>query len=176
MNGDERQAFSTERVASDPSVESHDPGAVRVVRLVRAVPEVLPAVQWYERGCDLESTAPDEAAEAYRRALAIDPDHAGAHVNLGRLLHAAGDVGRAEAHYRRAVATSPRDAIAWFNLAVALEDRGRAGEALSAYDRALVADPGLTDAHHNAARLCERLGRRSEALRHLSACHRLMRA
>ncbi|HJW74624.1 MAG TPA: tetratricopeptide repeat protein [Thermoleophilia bacterium] len=142
--------------------------------LRRAMPHSPSAAQWYERGYDLEEVAFEEAVEAYRRALEVDPDHVGAHVNLGRLLHLAGDVATAEAHYRRAIAAASADAIAWFNLAVVLEDRGSAGEALAAYDRALAVDPGLADAHHNSARLCERLGRPAEALRRLSALRRLM--
>src|SRR3989442_10796160 len=31
------------------------------------------ATDWYERACDLEETAPDEARDAYRRALEMDP-------------------------------------------------------------------------------------------------------
>src|SRR5690242_6413818 len=43
------------------------------------------AIDWYERGCDLEETSPHDAAEAYRRALELDPSMADAWVNLGRL-------------------------------------------------------------------------------------------
>jgi DNA-binding transcriptional MerR regulator len=56
----------------------------------------LSADAWYARGCDLEETDPEAAREAYSRVLAIDPGHADAHVNLGRLLHEAGDAAGAE--------------------------------------------------------------------------------
>jgi tetratricopeptide (TPR) repeat protein len=125
------------------------------------------AGEWYELGCDLEAPAPAEAREAYARALALDPDHPEAHVNLGRLLHEEGDAEGAESHYRAALRVQPEDATAAFNLGVALEDRGRAEEALAAYEQALAADPCSADAHYNAAGLCERLGRREDALRHL---------
>src|SRR4051794_37759215 len=36
------------------------------------------AADFYERGCDLEESAPDEAREAYRKALELDPRHADA--------------------------------------------------------------------------------------------------
>jgi tetratricopeptide (TPR) repeat protein len=127
----------------------------------------LSAEEWYVLGCDLEAPAPLEAREAYARALALDPAHADANVNLGRLLHAAGDAKGAEARYRAALAARPEDATAAFNLGVSLEDQGRWDDALAAYETALAADPRCADAHYNAAGICERLGRRDAALRHL---------
>jgi tetratricopeptide (TPR) repeat protein len=127
----------------------------------------LTAEEWYRWGCELEAAAPEEAAEAYRRALALDPRHADAHVNLGRLVHESGDAETAREHYGRALDCRPDDATAAFNLGVALEDLGRPQEALAAYENALALDPGNADAHYNAASLCERLGQPADALRHL---------
>ena len=45
----------------------------------------------------------DEAATAYRRALAIDPGYASAHNNLGALLHARGAFEEAAAALRQAL-------------------------------------------------------------------------
>ncbi len=152
--------------------------AERVAPLIeRAARETGPlsAEAWYQWGCDLEDGAPGPAREAYRKALALDPGHAGANLDLGRLLHEGGDPGGAEACYRRALERRPGDAVAWFNLGVALEDQRRPEEALAAYGRALALDPGLADAHHNASRLCERLGRKKEALAHLRDYRRLTR-
>ena len=122
---------------------------------------------WYRRGCDLETAAPEEAAEAYRRALALDASHADAHINLGRLVHESGDAEAARKHYTRALASRPGDATAAFNLGVALEDLGRLEEALAAYENALTLDPGNADAHYNASSVCERLAQPADALRHL---------
>lgn len=152
--------------------------ARRVAPVVRAAVRrsaPLDVDAWYRWGCDLEDAAPGEAEAAYRRALAIDPHHAGAHLNLGRLLHERGDVRAAELHYRLAAGSPEHRALAAFNLGVALEDLGLTDEALLAYARALEADRGLADAHHNAARLLERLGRRDDALRHLAEYRRLSR-
>ena len=132
------------------------------------------ATTWYERGCDLESEAPAEAQVAYRRAIGADPGHADARVNLGRLLHEAGDVEGARAEYAAALALRPTDAIAAFNLGCALEDLGRSVEAVAAYERALEVDTGCADAHHNLALLHERAGRAREAIRHLAAYRRLV--
>ncbi len=135
----------------------------------------LDAGAWYAWGCDLEATSPRDARDAYRRALALDPDHGGANLNYGRLLHEDGDAAGAEIHYRRAVAAPGHAAVAWFNLGVSLEDQRRHDEALLAYARALREDPGHAEAHFNASRILRRLGRRAEAIRHLAAYRRLRR-
>jgi tetratricopeptide (TPR) repeat protein len=122
---------------------------------------------WYELGCELEATAPEEAMDAYRRALALDPAHADARLNLGRLHHERGELAEAEACYRQVVAARPEDATAAFDLGVALEDLGRLGEAAGAYEAALAADPRYADAHFNLAGVYEQLDRKLEALRHL---------
>jgi tetratricopeptide (TPR) repeat protein len=130
---------------------------------------------WYRWGCEVEGASPREAENAYRIALAMSPDHGGAHLNLGRLLHERGDPRGAEYHYRRALASPEHRALAAFNLGVVLEDQGLFDEALLAYARALEADAALADAHFNASRILERLGRKEDALRHLSEYRRLSR-
>jgi tetratricopeptide (TPR) repeat protein len=156
--------------------------ARKVAPIVRAAtrqrargPEALDADAWVRWGEDLEDGAPREARDAYRRALAVDPDHGRAHLDLGRLLHEDGDPRGAELHYRRALLAPEQRALASFNLGVALEDQGLRDEALLAYARALEADPELADAHFNLSRLLESLGRRAEAFRHLATFRRLTR-
>jgi DNA-binding transcriptional MerR regulator len=131
------------------------------------------AEQWFEFASELEASAPDEAIAAYRRALALDAAHADAHVNLGRLLHEAGDAAEAAVHYEAALAARPDDAVAAFNLGVAEEDLRRLPEALLAYQKAVRLDPRNADAHYNAAALAERLGRTAEALQHLKSYKKL---
>ncbi len=90
------------------------------------------AADWYERACDLEESAPGAAQEAYRRALALDPDLADAHVNLGRLVHEAGHPRPDEAilAYRTALAADAGCADAHYNLASLYEQRGDGAAAL----------------------------------------------
>lgn len=131
------------------------------------VPGNLTAQELYERGCALEEKTPDDAREAYRRAIELDPDHADAHVNLGRLLHEAGHPEAAQIHYRLALSARPQDSTAAFNLGVALEDLLRREEAIGAYERAIQIDPVNADAHYNLARLLEQSGKPETAIRHL---------
>lgn len=131
------------------------------------------AEQWYEMGCELEASSPVEARAAYEKALELDPGVAGAHVNLGRLLHKAGELGRAEPHYREAVALDPDDPTPHFNLGALFEELGRREDAILAYRQAILRDPDFADAHCNLGLLLESLGRRQEAVRHLMAARRL---
>jgi tetratricopeptide (TPR) repeat protein len=134
------------------------------------------ASSWYERGCDLEESAPDDAADAYRRALELDSTLADAQVNLGRLLHEAGDARGAAGHYRKAIELRPDNVIALFNLGVALTDLRMPDEAILAYRTALAADPSCADAHYNLAHLYELRGDAAAALRHLRTYRKLVQA
>ena len=138
------------------------------------VEETLSAEEWYALAFDLEVTSPEEARDAYRRALELDPHHAGAHINLGRLLHEAGRLEDALGHYRLALQAQPDDPTAAFDLAIALEDTGRLAEAIDAYRQAIRSDPRLADAYFNLARLYELAGKRAAALRYLSKYRRLV--
>src|SRR3989442_1523966 len=149
------------------------PLARRRAAAARRVEEDLDAEQWFALGLELEVSEADEARDAYRRALELDPHHADAHVNLGRLLVEADRAEEAETHFRAAVADHPGHATAWFNLGIALEDRRRPNDAVKAYEQAIVADRRLADAYFNLARLYEQAGKKAAALRHLSIYRRL---
>jgi tetratricopeptide (TPR) repeat protein len=151
------------------------PLAERRVAEARVATTRLRVEDWYELGCELETSRPEDARDAYRRAIELDPTHAAAHTNLGRLLHEAGEIGAAEAHYRQALVAEPNDVTASFNLAVVLEDRDRIEDAIVAYQRVLAIDDSYADAHYNLARLYERQGRGVVAVRHLRAYRRLMK-
>jgi tetratricopeptide (TPR) repeat protein len=140
----------------------------------RGAIDPLDAGEWHALGLELEGEQPEKAREAYAKALELEPEHADAHVNLGRLVHEEGDLASAEAHYRAALRAAPAHAVAAFNLGVALEDVGRFAEAADAYLCAIRADSSAADAHYRLASVYERLGKKSAAIRHLSAYRRLV--
>jgi tetratricopeptide (TPR) repeat protein len=146
-----------------------EPVARRLAQRARQSDEPLTADQWCDLAVDLETVAPKDAQDAYSRAVALDPSHATARVNLGRLLQDLGLPARAVQQYRAALAIQPRHPTAAFNLGTALEDLGRRSEAILAYRKALEADRDFADAHFNLARLYEQSGKRAAALRHLKA-------
>ncbi len=90
-----------------------------------------------------------EAAQALSRAVADDPDSAGAHLLLGEAYRASGLDAAAAIAFREAVDRDPSLAEAWNGLGVGLEAQGLVDAARAAFERALAADPGLAPARNN---------------------------
>lgn len=141
--------------------EPDEEGAGRVTPLGETTREEGPrtALEWFERGCQLDADPAtfDAAVEAYGRAVALDPSFADAHCNLGTIFYNRGDRTRARRHYEDALAAAPGHLEAHFNLANLLEEEGRREAALRHYKRTLQADPLFADAHLNLALLYEKL-------------------
>jgi tetratricopeptide (TPR) repeat protein len=90
----------------------------------------------YDHGVVLgEQEQWDRAAEAYRRALAVNPLHARARNNLGHLLERRREYEEAAAEYRQAVAAQPPFRLARFNLGRMLLALGRNDEAAAELEK-----------------------------------------
>lgn len=131
----------------------------------------LEADQWFERGLDLEQTgAPfDQIIEAYRKASELDPQSAGALVNLGTVFfngHAWAD---AEAQYKKALTIDPHYALAHFNLGNLYDEQDDTASALHHYNEALKLHPTYADAHYNIALLYQGSRDILNAMRHWRA-------
>ena len=130
---------------------------------------------WFDQAEGLEESDSVGAIDAYRHAIAADPAHLEARINLGRLLHNTGRLAQAEGVYREAIATCGNDALLLFNYGALLDDMKRKEEAREAYEEALRLDPAFADCCYNLALLCEELGRQREAIRHMAKYRRLRR-
>lgn len=151
------------------------PMAKEAAEKARERQALMTAEEWYELGCEVEIGSPDDAIEAYRRAVELDSTHSDAHVNLGRLLHEKQKLADAERHYRAALANDPQSVIAAYNLGVVLEDAGRYRDAVIAYRSAINIDETFADAHYNIAQLYEKLGEKADAFRHLKQFRNLIK-
>jgi tetratricopeptide (TPR) repeat protein len=124
--------------------------------------------EWFQRGLDLEeSGAPIETSiEAYAKALEINPQAAGALVNLGTIYYRHRKFVEAEKYYCQAVAADPDYPLAQFNLGNLYDEQNRLADAFERYRCALALNPGYADAHFNIALLCERTGDVLKAVHH----------
>jgi tetratricopeptide (TPR) repeat protein len=143
--------------------------ATLVTGLVRPLsPPVEQAETWFERASEKEGDPEhwEEAIDAYRRVVAIDPTYSAAWNNLGLLLHRMGNYDEAQTAYRTALDQDEQCCQAAYNLGSLHEDRGDVEMAIRHYRLALELAPDYADAHFNLAAALSRAGRGADALRH----------
>lgn len=109
----------------------------------------------------------DEALEAYRAALKLDPALALAHANLGQMLADRGQLPEGLEHCREAVRHQPNLAAAHNNLGNVLRALDRWAEAGDAYTEAIRLKPDLAVAHANLGLVPQQQGKPAVALRHI---------
>ncbi len=129
------------------------------------------AEEWFQKGLELEETGapPEEALEAYRKAVEFNPGAAGALVNLGTIYYRRRTFAEAERYYALAIEADPSYALAEFNIGNLYDEQNRIDEAVRHYARALELNPTYGDAHFNLALVCERSGDTLKAVFHWKA-------
>ncbi len=91
-------------------------------------------------------------------AIAVRPDMAAQHYNLGNVLVGEGDVCGAADAYRAAVACQPDYAEAWYALGNQLRELGELTEAAAAFTQAVMLRPDYYEARHNLANVLRESG------------------
>jgi tetratricopeptide (TPR) repeat protein len=134
----------------------------------RSVNRMRESEAWFQKGLELEETgAPvSQAIEAYRKVLELNPDAAGALVNLGTIYYRQRKYPEAEKYYHDAIVADSAYPLAQFNLGNLYDEQGRIPEAMEHYRAALHLNPQYADAHFNLALLCERAGESLKAVHH----------
>ncbi len=101
------------------------------------------AVQLMEKG------QYNDAVAGWQKALALNPDDAKAHLNLGYVMQQSGRLDEAIGEYRTALKINSSYAAAHSNLGIALATAGRLDEGIEQYEKALEIDPENSEAHGN---------------------------
>lgn len=115
------------------------------------------------------------AAEAYERALALDPENRVALNNLALLRLQAGEYARAESLYVRLISIDSLRPTSWMSLASTQVSRGRMAEARRTLSEALRRFPGTPQAVQASILLDAATGRHVEAERAVVAATASMR-
>jgi tetratricopeptide (TPR) repeat protein len=134
----------------------------------RSVDRLRESEAWFQKGLELEETGAPvaQAIEAYRKVLELNPEAAGALVNLGTIYYRQRKFAEAEKYYSAAIQADPAYPLAQFNLGNLYDEQGRGVEAMDHYRKALHLNPQYADAHFNLALLCERCGEALKAVHH----------
>jgi Flp pilus assembly protein TadD len=114
-----------------------------------------------------------DSVSLFQRAIAVVPDNALAHNNLGMALVEQQRIAEALGHFQAAVTFAPGDTDARSNVGNALRALGRPAEAVVAYEQALAQAPSDASIHYNLATALIDIGRVDEAVAHLREAVRL---
>jgi tetratricopeptide (TPR) repeat protein len=130
------------------------------------------AYEWFLEGCaafdaEEDAASAERAADAFRRALDLDPAIAAAHTNLGSLAHRLGRLDEARDRFEQALTLDPEQPEARYNLANLLAEIGETELAIAEWTRVASTSPDFADAHFNLGAALLREGAADAARAHL---------
>jgi Flp pilus assembly protein TadD len=114
--------------------------------------------------CYGQSGQPQKAVALISRALAIRPNVAEFHGNLGEFLRALGRIPQSIASFERAIALNGRDPVICNNFGVSLAEAQQFEAAIAQFRRAIELKGDYPDPHSNMGAALNAIGRLDEAL------------
>jgi len=111
----------------------------------------------------LELNNKDEAFQAFKRVIELNPNDADAYWSIGMILYKQGKLDEAVAHFKRALEINPKDFSAHQNLGAALASQGKLAEAVIHFTEAVRLAPDNINARRNLARALSKTGKTDEA-------------
>ena len=134
--------------------------------LAISITQVFPKhpLSWKVLGAVLGQNGSEfEAINANQTAVALSPEDAEVHSNLGITFQKLGRLEEAEVSLRQAIALKCDYAEAHYNLGVTLQELGRLDEAEASYTQAIALKFEYAEAHNNLGNTLQELGRLVEA-------------
>jgi len=136
----------------------HEKPAKRIDSAVAAHPDAAVFHELKGRMLSAAGKPPEQAREAFDRALELDPKHAAALIGLAELSAQAGEVDAALALYDRAADLDPEDPAAALAAATLVVGAGRTADAQERFEAVLTKHPRERDAAIGLARILAERG------------------
>jgi len=111
-----------------------------------------------------EASKPEQAEAALQKALALRPNHAETHYELGRVAVVKRDGQTAERMFRRCIALDPKHVGARSQLGILLAQRGLVREPTRWLSEAVELAPDMPDTHYNLAIILQGQGKVDQAM------------
>ena len=107
-------------------------------------------IEWFKKGYNASMAKKyDEAIEYYKKAIAINPNYADAHANLGVNYIQKGKFDEAISNLKEAIKIDQMNAGAHFNLGLVYDKKGKIDEAIFEYEKTIDIDPCFAKAYQN---------------------------
>jgi protein O-GlcNAc transferase len=106
----------------------------------------------------------DASVNAYKKALAFNPDYVDAYFNMGIALQGQGKLKQAIKAYNKALSIKHDNAEAYNNMGNALKELGKLNKAIASYNKAISIKPDYADAYYNAGTALKKQGKLDEAV------------
>lgn len=148
---------------------------------VQRTPRVQRPVQWVGAVCAILLAMATfvqlghwrNSETLFLRVIAVDPENATAHANLGSFYYERGDTGRARTLFEQALALSPTSFEANYNLGALLVAEGDAANALPLLEVAVKQRSTQGEARNNLGMALLQLNQNTEAMEHLEVAVRI---
>ena len=104
-----------------------------------------------------------DAQNYYQKVLKIDPNHLGAHNNLGAIFKGLGENQKAKECFEKTIEINPNYAPAYNNLGVIFQELKEYQKAKNCYEKAIKINPNYIDAHYNLGVIFKELKKNQKA-------------
>jgi tetratricopeptide (TPR) repeat protein len=121
----------------------------------------------------LKADDPKLAEQGYRKALELNPQNVGAHVDLAYILFNRGQTAEGLAHVNEALRLDPNHVEARFNLGLGMLREEKPAEAARCFERVIQLKPDYAQAHFQLGLLLAKQNKPQEAIDHLSLAAQL---
>jgi tetratricopeptide (TPR) repeat protein len=121
--------------------------------------------KWFKKGVEAAKTNNyDEAIKCFKKAIAINPNNAPIHYNLGIIYYDRGMLDEAITEYKKAIALLPGYLDAHYNLGITYIDKGMLDEAIDAFKKTIDIAPKDAAAYCNLGIVYDKKGMLDKAI------------